>query len=272
MTIARDLQTLPLAEIDRPDLDARIDRDPARIEEIARDILRRGLIYPIHVFAKHPRYEIVDGFTRFLATRQAGLQTIEAFVYPSKDVALEGVKYAANIFRLEMTPVDEAKMFDELLHHECGDDVDRLCALVGKPYGYVSNRLNLLRGDELVLEAVKDGRIKLGVAEQLNKISDASWCRYYLHHAIESGATVGVVTGWVQEWKTQEGQPQRPAAPAETATGGAAPTAYDPYRCYVCGKSDKTRMTVEVRVHNSCREAILDTLLEGVKPEPTPST
>ena len=272
MKIARDLKTLDVSEVDRPDLDARIERDPVRVEELARDILRRGLIYPMHVFAKSPRYEIVDGFTRFLATVQAGLTTIDAFVYPSKDVALEGVKYAANIFRLEMTPVDEAKMFDELLHNECGDDMDKLCPLVGKSYNYVSNRLALLHGDELVLDAVKDGKIKLGVAEQLNKISDPSWCRYYLHHAIESQAPVGVVVGWVAEFKKQQGAPERPAPPAEMATGGGAPAAYDPHRCYICGKSDPRRLTIELRVHNSCREAILDAMLEGIKPEPTPST
>lgn len=272
MKIARDLKTLTLDLIDRPDLDARISRDAGQLEELARDILRRGLIYPIHVFAKGDRFEVVDGFCRFLASRSAGLPTIDAFVYPTKDVALEGVKYAANVFRQEMTPVDEAKMFDELLHTECGDDVERLCALVGKSYNYVSNRLNLLNGDELVLDAVRDGKIKLGVAEHLNKITDAAWRRYYLHHAIESQAPVGTVAGWLTEWKNTSNAPQRPAPTDEMSTGSAPPAAYDPNRCYVCGKSDPRRMTIEVRVHNSCREAILDTLLEGMKPDPAAST
>jgi ParB family chromosome partitioning protein len=252
---------LPLAQIDRPDLDARIARDPEKLEELSRDILRRGLIEPIKVFVKGDRYEVVDGFRRFLATQAAGLTAIECFIYETKSLALEGVKYAANIFREDMSPAEEAIMFRQLLADECAGDIERLCALVGKRLSYVDARLALVGGDELVFEAVKDRKITLGVAEQLNKIDKSDYCRYYLEHAIKTGATVSVVTGWVTEYKTLYGDhPQLPAQPEAPAGSSGVVLTYDPSRCAVCGKSDH-RMTVQVNAHPSCNEAILQPLL-----------
>lgn len=264
---ARTTQVIQLADIDAPELDARIARDPEKLEELSRDILRRGLIEPIKVFAKGDRFEVVDGFRRFLATRAADLPTIECFVYPSKAVAHEGIKYAANAFREDMSPAEEAIMFFQLLKHECGDDIERVSALVNKKVSYVDSRLQLALGDELVFEAVKDRKISLGVAAVLNQIDESDWCRYYLGFAMRDGATVSAVTGWLQQYKIQraarEGLPE-PPAPGPT-DGGYAST-YDPMCCAVCSKSDG-RMTVQVNVHASCKEAILDQLLASYRGE-----
>jgi ParB/RepB/Spo0J family partition protein len=191
-------------DIDAPELDARLGRDPEKLEELARDILRRGLIEPIKVFAKGDRFEVIDGFRRFLATRGRPDRD-RVLRVPSKAVALEGIKYAANAFREDMSPAEEAIMFFSLLRDECEGDIERLCALVNKKLSYVDNRLALVNGDELVFEAVKDRKITLGVAAELNKLPDDGWRRYYLEHAIQGGATVAVVSGWVTEWKNMYG-------------------------------------------------------------------
>lgn len=263
--VARQTVVIDLTKIDAPDLDARIARDPEKLEELSRDILRRGLIEPIKVFEKGARFEVVDGFRRYLATKQAGLVAIECFVYPTKSIALEGVKYAANIFREDMSPAEEAIMFRELLRVECAGDIERLAALVGKKISYVDARLQLVLGDELVFDAVKDRKITLGVAALLNTIDKPDWIRYYLHHAITTGATVGVVTGWVQEYKTLHADNvQAPAQPIDPTPAAAMIAAYDPNRCAVCRKSDH-RMTKQINVHVSCEEAILEPLLASYR-------
>ncbi|HKV99974.1 MAG TPA: ParB/RepB/Spo0J family partition protein [Vicinamibacterales bacterium] len=262
---ARELRTIALEAIDRPELDARIDRDPEKLEELARDLLRRGLIQPIHVFAKGDRFEVVDGFRRYLASRSAGIATIEAFVYPTKDLALEGVKYAANMFREDMSVVEEAVMFHELFTHECAQDIERLCALVGKRFEYVSDRLNLLNGDELVLDALKARKIGLGVAKELNLIPDGEYRRYYLTHAVNGGATQPVVRGWRQQWEATIGNVPQVAAPATSAPASIAlAPQHDPMRCSVCGKSDREIPQI-LYVHQSCRDRVLEPLLEAYR-------
>lgn len=259
--MARELRTIPIARVRRPELDARIDRDPAKLEELARDILRRGLIYPIHVFIVGDEFEAVDGWTRTLASKSAGLETIEAFVYPTKDVALEGVKYASNIYRLEMNVVEEAVMFHELFTNECGQDIDRLASLTGRSFGYLSDRLNLLAGDELVLDALKAGDISLGVAKELNLIDEGEYRRYFLACAKRDGSTVASVRGWRLDYeRTHRDVPQPPAREASTiAPVGVAPE-HDPMRCHICNQRDNEIPEI-LYVHRSCRTRVLDVLL-----------
>lgn len=264
---SRSTVVLDVEHVDAPELDARIGRDPEKLEELARDIARRGLIEPIKVFAKGDRFEVVDGFRRFLATRAAGLPTIEAFVYPSRTTALEGVKYAANAFREDMSPAEEAIMFFTLLRDECGGDIERLCALVNKKLSYVDNRLALVNGDELVFEAVKDRKVTLGVAAELNKIEAADYRRYYLEHAIKSGATVAVVSGWVTEYRSMYSTRVESTAPEPPAPGVVVPSGFDPMRCAICGKSDSRFIPEAVSVHTHCKLAVLDPLLASYRGE-----
>lgn len=258
---SRSTVVLPLADIDGPEIDARIDRDPGKLEELARDILRRGLIEPIKVFAKGDRYEVVDGFRRFLATKSANLNVIECFVYPSKELALEGIKYAANAFREDMSPAEEAVYFDQVLHGECNGDIERLAALVNKKISYVDSRLQLVLGDELVFEAVRDRKISLGVAAELNALPDDSWRRHYLHFAIQGGATVALVSGWVTDWKNMYGaRVEQPEAPA-IASASVFVSTYDPMKCIVCQTNDPRQIPEQISVHTSCKVAILEKLL-----------
>jgi len=145
--VPREFKELPLAALDRPALDARISRNDEQLDELAGDIARRGVILPLAVVRTGERYEIVDGFCRFVASMRAGLVVVPCMIYPSTDVALQGVKYAANLFRQEMSPAEEAVFFHELLTHECGGDIEILCTLVNRKLAYVDIRLALLHGD-----------------------------------------------------------------------------------------------------------------------------
>lgn len=265
--LEREPRTLPLAAIDLPEVDARIDRDSDQLEELGRNIARIGLIQPIHVFTKGERYELVDGACRVLASRMVGLETIDAYVYPSKLAGLSAVKYAANAFRLEPTAADEAMYFYKLYAGECEQDIEKVCAIVNRKLPYVDGRLQLLLGDELVFEALKAKQITIGVAQELNKCSDPQMRRHFLHHAVLNGASIGNVGGWVMDWKRSIGD--MPPAPARPQVDQAlvAAAAYDPMRCYVCRKSIPGRIPESVMVHGSCREAILDPMLAAARGE-----
>jgi ParB/RepB/Spo0J family partition protein len=257
----RELRVIPLALVDDPSLDARIERDDNGIEELGRDIVRRGQIDPIHVFTKGERFEAVDGQTRCIAMRRQGLTDVEAFVYPSQSLALEGVKYAANIFRTDMSPADEAKMFYELFMNECDQDIERLCALVNKGRGYVDARLQLVLGDDLIFQAVKDKKIKLGVAAELNKIDKADYRRFYLHHAIEQGVTVAVAIKWVSDYRAQHADRPQADAPPPAADTIAVASTYDPLQCVVCGQNDPRELPQMLPIHPSCRLRILEPMV-----------
>jgi len=187
--VPREFKEVPLTLLDPPAIDARMERNDEQLEELVGDVAKRGVILPLAVVRQNGRYEIVDGFCRFIAAGRAGLPVVPCMVYPSKDVALQGVKYAANLFRLDMSAAEEATFFHELFEHECGQDLDRVCALVNRRRAYVEARLALVLGDEAVFEAVRRKEISLGVAAELNRIGKEDYRRYYLKHAIKDGAS-----------------------------------------------------------------------------------
>jgi ParB/RepB/Spo0J family partition protein len=266
--VPREFKELPLTLLDPPVIDARMDRDSDRIEELASDIARRGVILPLAVVRANGRYEIIDGFCRYLASSRAQLATVPCMIYPSKDVALEGVKYAANLFRLDMTAAEEATFFHELFEHECGQDIDKVCALVNRKRSYVDARLQLILGDEEIFTAVREKKITLGVAAELNKLPAEDYRRYYLQHAIKGGATVTIVAGWVAEWKNMYERSIQPPASTAPAPDMTIVSTYDPHRCYLCGESDPRHIPEQLSVHSHCRLAILDKLLKAYHGEP----
>ena len=253
----RTLRTLPVHLLDAPTRDVRLDRDEEKLTELANDIRRRGLIEPLKVVETGERFEVVDGFRRLLASRQAGLVFVEAFVYPTPAAYLEGIKYAANAYREDMSPAEEARFFYELYEGECEHDLERVASLVSKKLSYVENRIALLEGDDDVFLAVRDRTITLGVAAELNKLPDASWRRYYLGHAIRGGATVSVVSGWVMDWKTTHAGPAAPASSVPVIASIVPGPVYDPLRCVVCGKSDRRFIPEQLSVHTHCKQANL---------------
>jgi ParB-like chromosome segregation protein Spo0J len=193
-------------------------------------------------------------------------------VYPTKALALEGIKYAANIFREDMSVADEAIMMRELFQVECGKDIERLAALVGKTIGYCSDRLNLVDGDELVFDALRKREIGIGVAQTLNEIPAADYRRYYLSLAVRDGWKKSMAVDAVTQWKKLYGDALPTPLPASTPSGPIIASTYDPHRCEVCGKNDPRFIPEHISVHTHCKLAVLDPMLEAYRGNGGPST
>lgn len=254
---------VPIGLIDEPENMARLGFDPDKLEELAADIRRRGIVQRLLMFQKGDRYEIVAGHRRFLAGKMAGLAVVPADVYPTKEIALEGIKYAENRFRDDMSAAEEAHFFDSLFRGAAAGDVDTVCQIVGESREYVETRLLLFNGCPEVFDALVQKKIKLGVAIEINRVTDARVRRAILVDAIAHGATVAIVRGQVTEWKRDVERGSAPLpAPGETtpATTYEQP---DFFTCYVCGGKEHPGSMIPVNVHQHCKLAILDKLLRG---------
>lgn len=267
---ARESRELPLGLLDRPDLDARVERSAEFLDALTHSIAEKGVLVPLIVVRTGERYEIVDGFTRYLCANRAGLVAVPCLVYPDKSVALEGVKYIATAFHENFSPADEAIFFRQLLETECGGDVEKLCLLVNRRESYVLDRLDLTTYDDKIFEALKARQIGVGVAKRLQSVPDESYRRYYLTHAIRDGATETTVSGWVQQWHSMfDGVPVQ-ATPAASETPIVIPQGRGPHFCYLCKKSDSRFIPEQLPVHTHCRLAILDVLLGNADAEVEP--
>jgi len=263
------LREIPLELIDPPERAIRESMDQTLLEELTDSIREMGVIQPIVVLPGDDRYRILAGHRRFIASGRAGKQTIPAVVRAVDAGAGEAVTVHENSFREDVNPAEEARYFAYLLEHSCEGDVDKLCRLARAKRGYVEERLLLLRGDPEVLATLKERRISLAVARELNRIRDQGYRRMYLDAAARGGATARMV----QEWRIQSERviPVEPPAPGDgTNQFTALPPPITGMMCFLCDGTDCVHEMELLYVHRACRKVILERFLRGLKGETTP--
>ncbi len=88
------------------------------------------------------QYQLIAGERRWRASKLAGLDEIPALIEEiDDDTALE-ISIIENLQREDLSPLDEAVMYDRMIH-EHGYSVRKLAQKLGKDKGYVENRLRL---------------------------------------------------------------------------------------------------------------------------------
>jgi len=146
--------------------------EQAALDELASSIREHGVLQPILVRPLGPNtYQIVAGERRWRASRQAGLDTIPALIEDiDDDTALE-IAIIENLQREDLTPLDEAAMYDRMVH-EHGYSIRKLADKLGKDKGYLENRLRLADAPPEIRELVSLRKDSLSHAYELMKVED----------------------------------------------------------------------------------------------------
>lgn len=242
--------TISIGEIYPPVHAVRAAMDEGALRELAESIKRVGLIEPIIVERKEGGFEVVAGHRRLLAAQMAGLITLQCMVREETDPPAAALKVQENLYREDMSPVEEAAFYAELFD-AMDQDVDKVCDLVHQSRAYVEKRLLLLSGDTMVLKCVVDKQISLGVAEELNKFKLESDRRYYLDWCIRVGATIANVREWRRSNEIRR-MAEDGAQPGPTGEGSQPLPDPGPTRCLFCASADDQHMMRFAMVHTYC--------------------
>ena len=142
------------------------------LEELAASIREHGVLQPILVRPIGPnQYQIVAGERRWRASRLAGLASIPALIEEiDDDTALE-ISIIENLQREDLTPLDEAAMYDRMVR-EHGYSIRKLAEKLGKDKGYLENRLRLAGAPDEIRELVSLRKDSLSHAYELMKVED----------------------------------------------------------------------------------------------------
>jgi ParB/RepB/Spo0J family partition protein len=142
------------------------------LDELAASIREHGVLQPILVRPLGPNtYQIVAGERRWRASKLAGLATIPALIEDiDDDTALE-IAIIENLQREDLTPLDEAAMFDRMIHQH-GYSIRKLADKLGKDKGYLENRLRLADAPAEIRELVSLRKDSLSHAYELMKVED----------------------------------------------------------------------------------------------------
>jgi ParB/RepB/Spo0J family partition protein len=199
--------------------------EQAALDELAASIREHGVLQPILVRPLGPNtYQIVAGERRWRASRQAGLATIPALIEDiDDDTALE-IAIIENLQREDLTPLDEAAMYDRMVH-EHGYSIRKLADKLGKDKGYLENRLRLADAPPEIRELVSLRKDSLSHAYELMKVEDPKKRRRLAEQVARGELTLIKLRDKI------EGRRSRPdpvaGEAAETDAASATPAAPD---------------------------------------------
>jgi len=173
--MAETLQQIPIEKLAPSPFNPRKAFAKAELAELADSIRAQGVIEPLLVREistnGHWHFEIVAGERRWRAAQLAEIKMLPAIVRELTDVAARELQIIENLQRADIGPLEEAAAYQGLLK-AAGDakqplTVKELAARLGKSERYVYSRLELLKTDPEVQQAVAKGTISAGHAQEL---------------------------------------------------------------------------------------------------------
>jgi ParB/RepB/Spo0J family partition protein len=277
---------IPFDQLIEPQSPVRFAMDEAKLAELVESVRKQGILQNLGVTVAAapgagagdsvtgdgtqragnpaPMYEIVFGHRRYKAAQIVGLKEVPCRVFESREIACEAAMLDENLCREDITPAEEAIKYAEMIErYDCTEDA--LVEKAHRPLSYIYARLDLLKGNKAVFDAIGQRQINLSVAQQLNRIDDEQHCRYLLNMVIEGGASARTVSKWVTEYKANgPGQVVDLAAVSAQRTAEAYPTGGP--ECCLC-RSNKYPANIKwVAIHDFELDALQQKIAEAASP------
>jgi ParB family transcriptional regulator, chromosome partitioning protein len=171
------------------------------LQELADSIREKGVLQPLLVREKGEYLEIVAGERRWRAAQLARLDVLPAIVRNYTDTEVLEVAIIENIQRSDLSPVEEATAFRQLIDR-FGHTQEKVAESLGKSRSYVANALRLLQLPVDVIGMIETGALSSGHARALVPSSNAS---ALARKAVDTGMTVRDLERLVREEKTGSG-------------------------------------------------------------------
>lgn len=262
---------VPIEQLIEPASPIRVSMDTDALTSLAASIKEIGVLQPLLVVptatpagapegesagvatprdsGARPRYEIVAGHRRYKACIMAQLNAVPCLVFADAEIARHAAMLQENTEREDITPAEEAIFFSELIDKYDYTE-EQLLHAVKKSAGYVYARLDLFKGNQEVFQALREKKINMAVATQLNRCEDAAHCSYLLSLAVQGGATAVTVAKWVADHKMSlKGDSVETAAGAVVEASAPAATTEERV-CILCRRNYQPLNLVPVWVHD----------------------
>mgnify|MGYP004456308585 FL=1 len=188
-TKASDIVELPLTEIRSNPYQPREHFDEKSLEEFAESVREHGIIQPIIVKKSIKGYELIAGERRVRASKMAGKETIPSIIRDFDDDEMMEIALIENIQRENLNPLEEAEAFEKIIKKN-NLTQEEASKKFGKSRSYITNILGLLKLPEKTKSYVSDGKITMGHARVLSKLSDEELIDSLAEKIIEEGLSV----------------------------------------------------------------------------------
>lgn len=196
--ITQPSHLVPIDSIDPNPLQPRTYFDEVKLAELAQSITENGLVQPLVVRKKGPRYELIAGERRWRAAQSLGLSEVPITVLDVPDDKLLELALIENIQREELNPIEEAQAYQKLIE-TIGLTQDVLAKRVGRDRSYITNYLRLLRLPEDLQKLVQQGELSTGHARTILALTDEGAQRKLARKITEDHLSVREVERLVRE-------------------------------------------------------------------------
>lgn len=250
-------QLIPLEKIDDPARPMRSDLTADSVADLVLSIKQMGIIEPIIVKPKADRYEVIAGHRRLLAATIAKLPLLPTIVRVLGVEETEIMKIHENMFRADISPLDEAKHFDYLIQRLKLSPA-KVADLIGRSQTYVSERLAIFNYPPELTLALQQKKIVFSVARVFARHPDPEKIKTFLRYAISNGMTPTMAEKWVKDdLRLLERASAQPGSNAPDETFSVPETPY--YHCYLCGEGIEIKDLRPVYVHEKCDNTFQET-------------
>jgi ParB family chromosome partitioning protein len=166
--------------------------DDEALAELVHSIKEIGLLQPVVVRQTKSGYELVAGERRLRASKKAGLKTIPALIRQTADDQMLRDALLENLHRANLTPLEEASAYQQLLS-DFGGTQDELATKLGRSRPQITNTLRLLNLPPAVQRRVAAGVISAGHARALLGLKDAAAIEKLAARIVAEGLSVRTV-------------------------------------------------------------------------------
>lgn len=208
---SEEVVKIPLDKIHANQYQPRTVFDEEKIEELARTIHVHGVIQPIVVRDSKEQgfYEIIAGERRFRAMTSLGWEEVPAIVRQLSDKETASIALIENLQREELTSIEEAHAYQNLLHIQEVTQ-EALAQRLGKSQSTVANKLRLLKLPEPVQQALLERTITERHARALLPVKDAQLQIQLLEEVIRGGLNVKELEERIREHAIEPPVKQKP--------------------------------------------------------------
>ncbi len=163
---------IPVRDIDRSPWQTRSRFDESQLAELAASIAATGVVQPI-VVRPLPggRFQLIAGERRWLASQQAGKETVPAIVRHASDEQAMEMTIVENLQRTDLNPMEQARAYNRL-SREFQLTQEQMAKRTGKDRASVANFLRLLRLPAEIQGQVEAGDLTFGHARALLALED----------------------------------------------------------------------------------------------------
>lgn len=169
----RSVIDLPIEQVIANPRQPRRVFNEAKLAELAHSIAQEGVIQPILVVKRGPRYEIVAGERRFRASQMAGRSSVPAILTEVDERESLKLALVENLQRDDLNPIEEALAY-RVMVDEFAWTQEELGEHLGKDRSTISNTLRLLTLPDEVQSMVASGALSAGHVRALIKLDRAA--------------------------------------------------------------------------------------------------